>query len=143
LLEITSPSDSRSLPLDQAGVSPYRQMIDDLKTSASSQKVVLTDLLRVASADIGGIAGRRGAVRFEQELRPSAAAWSQYKAGTLTWNSLVWPQGLGGSKSGLRQAWLRMELQLMPGDESYAQDPNGSLAVPFFGSAALYYTLPK
>jgi hypothetical protein len=38
----------------------------------------------------------------------------------------------------MRQSWLRTELQLLPGDASSA-DTTGQQAVPFFGSAALYY----
>lgn len=149
LLEITAPTDSRSLPLDsRIQQSPWRQIVDDVKTSSASQRVVLTDLLRVAST-----AGKRssssqantlrGAVRFEQELRPSAVQWSQYRAGTRTWENLSWPQGVYGSRTGLRHAWLRIELQLMPGAPAAGADLEGHQAYPFFGSAAVNYEMNR
>jgi prepilin-type N-terminal cleavage/methylation domain-containing protein len=150
LLEIRAPGDSRSVPLnDQINQSPWREVIEEVKTSSSSRKVVLTNLLRSPTTLVGGAAvnappaTRRGAVRFEQELRPSATAWAAYKGGTLTWDSLIWPQGLGGSLCGLRQSWLRVELQLMPGEDALARDVQGEQAIPFYSSSAAYYSLSR
>jgi hypothetical protein len=43
------------------------------------------------------------------------------------------------STSGMRQSWLRIEMQLLPGLNS--EDTTGQAAIPFLGSAALYYNL--
>ena len=149
LLEITAPADNRSLPLnDQLNQSPWRQILEEIKTSTTSQRVALTDLVRVCSTGgprthTSAVNTLRGAVRFELELRPSAAEWQQFRAGTRTWDSLSWPQGVYGSQTGLRQAWLRAELQLMPGPTAARDDLEGHQAVPFLGSAALYYELER
>ena len=57
----------------------------------------------------------RGAARFETRLRPSDTDWANYKAGSVTWMNLPWVQGIYGSQAGLRQVWVRMELQFVPG----------------------------
>ena len=74
-------------------------------------------------------------------LRPDDAQWTQFKAGTLAWKDLYWVQGLFGPQVGLRQAWLRTELQLLPGGTWVSNDPASQRAIPFFGSAAVYYEM--
>jgi len=54
-----------------------------------------------------------------------------------------WVQDIHGPNTGLRQAWCRFELQLTPGEDSRASDPNGDTAIPFFGSGAIYYQLER
>ena len=56
---------------------------------------------------------------------------------------MPWVQGVYGSQSGLRQAWLRFELQLMPSEISADRDSSGQQAIPFFGSAAVYYEMHR
>jgi hypothetical protein len=76
-------------------------------------------------------------VRFHVTLRPSESDWAEYENGDLAWTDLPWAQSIHGSQTGLRQAWCRVELQLMPGDSAFAVDPEGDTAVTFFGSAAI------
>jgi hypothetical protein len=72
--------------------------------------------------------------------RPSETDWTQYLAGSKTWESLSFVQGIRGSVSGLRQSWCRFELQLCPyGTDDHSRD----LAIPFFGSGAVLYELHK
>jgi hypothetical protein len=78
-------------------------------------------------------------VRFHVALRPSDDDWSRFQNSELTWSELPWAQSIYGSSIGMRQAWLRMELQLMPGDDAAAIDPEGETALTFFDSAAIYY----
>ncbi len=47
-----------------------------------------------------------------------------------------------GSQTGLRQVWLRMELQLMPGEAALCGNA-ADQAVTFLSSAALYYPMHK
>jgi hypothetical protein len=148
LLEITVPNDSRTMP-PASDEAAWAAELAAIKTSSSSTAIPLTTLLRTcslagsASSVSSGGTDCRAAVRFECQLRPSAADWAAYKAGTLAWDKLPWVQGIGSSKTGLRQAWLRIELQMMPGAEAAGDDPGGQQAIPFFGSAALYYELNR
>lgn len=143
LLEITAATDTRSLPA-ATNTAAIKTMIDGLKTSASSKKIVLTDLLRTApiSGNTGPSPDRAG-VRFELELRPTASEWASYKAGTTTWANLSWPQNMSGASSALRHVWVRYELQLVPGVAWIAGDAAGAKATPFLGSATLRYELKK
>lgn len=142
LLELTLPGDTRTVPAaaDQAA---WAAAIEAAGKSNSSNTVVLTDLVRTSSITDVSPSSLRAAVRFETRLRPSQSEWSDYAAGTLGWDELAWVQGIYGSQTGLRQLWVRIELQLMPGEESIAANPTGEQAVPFLGSAALYYGLHR
>ncbi len=143
LLEIRAPQDTRTIPLDDSlNQSPWRESIELIKTSSQSQRVVLTNLVRVAAVTGGTQASaQRAALRFHAELHPTAAEIASYRGGTIPWTDLPWPQGMYSSQTGLRQSWLRMELQLFPGNEVRREDITGRQAVTFLGSAALYYQL--
>lgn len=138
LLEITVPNDTRTAP-PASDISSWQTEISAIRQSLTSHTVVLTELLRTATASSSS--NQRGAVRFEVRLRPSDAQWSDYKAGRAAWNTLPWVQGIYGSRTGLRQAWLRTELQVMPGGQWVASDPSAQQPSPFLGSSALYYEM--
>jgi hypothetical protein len=137
LLEITAPSDNRQVPAP-SNASLWRAELTALYARSTTQKTQLTNLLRTPKTDSGA---RRAALRFHVMLRPSDDEWSRYTGGQLAWNDLSWAQSMRGSKTGLRQSWCRAELQLMPGEESMAADPEGESAITFLGSAAIYYGL--
>ena len=142
LVEATLPGyDQPVPPVDNPGA--WASAIAGIKKSSSTQLVVLTDRLRTCYVSNSASGASRGAVRFESRLRPSAEQWNAYRAGTLPWAKLPWVQGMGGSRTGLRQAWLRIELQLV----SQAARGSGGLevatAIPFFGSAAVYYEMHR
>jgi prepilin-type N-terminal cleavage/methylation domain-containing protein len=145
LLELRASSDNSQVP-PVANTNDWKFLLSMLKTAAysstSSDAAVLTDLIRTAEVTnaSGQSAGRRSCVRFEQVLRPSAAEWQAYKAGSVSWASLPWAQGVYGTKSGQRQALCRIELQLRPGD---IELHDKQLAIPFFGSSAIYYQLKR
>jgi len=142
LVEITVPADARTVPpVDNA--AQWTAEVQAIKKSNAAQSVVLTDLLRTCAVGESLPLKWRGAVRFESRLLPTATEWSQYKSGTRQWKDLSWVQYIYGSQTGLRQAWLRMELQVLPGAQWVATDPAAQRAVPFFGSAAVYYELHK
>ena len=150
LLEVTMPTDARTIELNDASLNTTtgRALVASLKTASTSVKTLLTPLMRTAtiSYTVSGAtaATRRGAVRFECELRPTAAQLTSFRGGSTSWNALNWPQGLYGSGSGTRQVWLRTELQLLgkapAADGAVAAD---AAVLPFFGSATLYYCLTK
>jgi len=145
LIELRNPNDTSEVPV-VANISGWQNLISIMKTSAvassDSRAVVLTDLMRMADVTdpSGKSFGQRGCVRFEQMLRPSAAEWQAYKAGSASWQSLPWVQGIYGASFGQRQALCRIELQLRPGD---INSHDKLVAVPFFGSAAIYYQLER
>jgi hypothetical protein len=140
-VEMRAPSDARTVPAadDQAA---WRTNLNALKTAQSTNLIELTALLRrCMTLNNGNLSDMRGAARFEVRLCPSESDWAAYNAGTKTWKQLPWPQGIYGTQAGLRQVWVRMELQLMPGVDWVSSDPAAGQPVPFFGSAVLYYNL--
>ena len=141
-LEVTLPKDTRVVPA-VTSLSTWRSELSNLTSTTSAEKVVLTDLLR--TCPVSGLlnAASRGAVRFESRLRPSADEWSQYSAGSLAWKKMSWVQGVSGWKTGLRQAWVRIELQLAPAGATGLGDAAGQPAVAFFGSATLYHEMTQ
>jgi type II secretory pathway pseudopilin PulG len=136
-VQMTTTNTSTAPAADDA--SAWLTALTALKKDAATKTVVLTDLLRTCSTGSG--TATRGAVRFEARLRPSAADWTSYAAGSTTWSNLPWAQGVYGTKTGLRQVWVRTELQLTPGVAWTVNDSAAVQVVPYFGSAALYYTL--
>lgn len=140
LLEITMPGDTRPAPAwgDEPG---WASQLHEIRTIG--ERVELTNLLRVGSVNDGVTANQRGAVRFQVRLRPDQQEWERFRIGDLAWTDLAWPMDMVGARTGLRQVWCSIELQLMPGANSYQWDPNGQSAVPFFGSAALFYQLEQ
>jgi prepilin-type N-terminal cleavage/methylation domain-containing protein len=137
-VELTAPGDSRTVAAaDDA--SAWQAALAALKKDKGTKSLLLSDLLRTCSTSTGG-SGLRGAVRFETRLRPSANDWASYKTGGTTWMNLPWVQGIYGSQAGLRQVWVRTELQLVPG-VTWVESSQAADAVPYLGSAALYYQL--
>lgn len=145
LVELREPNNTSEVPA-VADRFAWQYLIGMMKMGAmsgfDSTVPVLTDLMRraeVATAS-GSSVGQRGCIRFEQTLRPSAAEWQAYKAGSVTWESLPWVQGIYGPRFGQRQSLCRIELQLRPADLDLHDK---QVAIPFFGSAALYYQLER
>lgn len=139
LLEITSRSDTRTIPA-LSNTSQWTTELSTLKTGNASRKIILTDLLRTASLNSGST--QRSCVRFEVALRPTAEEITAYRNGTTAWDAILWPQGWYGSTTGLRQTWVRSELQLLPNSISGGIAASDQ-AIPFFGSAALYYEISR
>jgi len=139
LLEMTLPTDARRAP-DVRDAAAWQAELDAIKNGKHARRVVLTNLLRVATPTgrTTRTAASRGAARFDVTLRPSNAELDDFKAGTLAWNDIAWCQGIGSGRSGLRQAWCRVELQLR---SDHLGDNSAEAAIPFFGSGALYYSL--
>jgi len=139
LMEIR-PTSTAQVPAATA-TAAWQTQIDTLRES--TQGDLLTPLLRTAALRGGQT---RGAVRFERVLTPSDAqlsAWQDAGSTADGWGSLPWIYALyfkdASPRSGLRQARVRIELQLVrsPTDKTI---PEATQVVPFFGSAAAYYT---
>lgn len=78
-----------------------------------------------------------GNLRFTLTLTPSDSELASAAPQTTAWTQLSWPQGTFGSRSGIRQANLQMELQVEPDGIVRASDT--VTAIPFFGSASRRY----
>lgn len=147
LIEVTVPTDSRTIQLNDASLNTTsgRTLISSLKTATSSVKTVITSRVKTASTSTAsGSSSMRAAIRFECELHPSAAEMTSFRAGTTTWNNLSWPQSIYSSSFGLRQIWLRSEIQLMGLDKNADGTYPATVAtLPFFGSATNYYNLTQ
>ncbi len=140
LWELSTISDTVTVTLSDNVA--LHAAVDRMKAANDSERVVLSDLLRVASPYEDG-SGLRGALRFEVELAPTAAQWTSYQAGDMAWAALSWAQGIYGSQTGMRQTWVRYEIQMMPGEYAAEASNNSDMAIPFLGSATLYYELNK
>lgn len=141
LVELTVPDDLRTVPPPEDEAA-WQAAMTALKKDAATKMVVLSDLVRACSTSARGEGNWRAAVRFEIRLRPSAADWENYKSGGIDWMNLPWVQGIYGSTAGLRQVWVRMEVQMTPGARWAASDPAAAQAIPYFGSATRYYQMP-
>lgn len=144
LLELSDPADTRTSPL-WTNLTTWRTEIASLRSRATAKRVVLTSLLRtaLASTSTNGSAQRLGAVRFDCLVRPSATEWSEFQAGTRSWQDISWALDIYGKSTGMRQSWCQIELQLIPGSKMETNDSTGQSAIPFFGSAARYYMLSR
>lgn len=140
LLEVTMPGDATPVPLNDASLNTpsWRTQIKTWATSAAANQVLLTDLVRAAQFDS---ATTRAAVRFATDMHPTSSEWSACQATPSLWNTLNWPQGLGGSQAGLRQVSVRCELQLLPDSFQGQLDPQAQQTVPFLGSTSFSYAL--
>jgi hypothetical protein len=142
LLEITDPGDTRTVPA-WTDLADWSTQIAAVIASKTSCQTVLTDLLRTAVVTGTSNTTPRGMIRFVTRMQPSAAQWTSYQQAQLAWGSLSWAQSIYGATTGLRLVWLRIEMQLLPGEASVPTDPTGNGAIPFFGSATLYYQMPR
>jgi hypothetical protein len=138
LVEITTPNTA-ALSADAA---VREAQIDAIKRSDLSEVTPLTSLLRCGAVVDNADEQLRGAVRFETLLRPSDEYLkAEAEDPGVAWKDLPWVQGIYGTRTGLRQAWLRIELQLTTGDPPAPGAVDRRQVIPFFGSAALYYTV--
>lgn len=137
-LEITVPSDTRTMP-SPSSTTTFKSFIDGLKTEAGVNQVLLSDL--VYTATISGSALPKAAVRFVVTLNPTATEWSSYQSGATTFANLPWAQCICSPNTGLRQVWVRTELQLIPAGKWDLTDAAAQQPAPFFGSSSFCYEM--
>jgi prepilin-type N-terminal cleavage/methylation domain-containing protein len=136
--EITLPGDNRTLP-SASNAATFKAFIDGLKTAAGANKVLLTDLVRTVV--VSGSAQPKAAVRFVVAQSPTDAQMLTYPS--VTWQNLPWPQGICSPTMGVRQVWLRTEIQLLPAGNWSITNAAGEQAVPYFESSSFCYTVIK
>ena len=142
-IEVRSPAENTAVPA-ASDTSGWKSLTDRLKSSTTVTKTLLTDRLRTAPltgnySDTLSPSDLRGAVRFRRLMAPSDSDWSQYKAGTKSWQNLPWPLDSYRSTSGTRVVACQTELQIAPGSMSSA----AVTAIPFYGSASIQYELAR
>jgi hypothetical protein len=154
LIEVRSPTENAAVPA-ASDASGWSSLTDRLKSSANVTKTVLTDRLRTTPltgsySDTLSPSDLRGCVRFRRLMAPSDLEWSQFQAGTKTWQdwkTMAWPLDSYGQSysssdgksgfSGTRAVACQTELQIAPGSMSSAS----ITALPFYGSASITYQL--
>ncbi|HZZ29280.1 MAG TPA: prepilin-type N-terminal cleavage/methylation domain-containing protein [Pirellulales bacterium] len=138
LVEITVPNDTSTMP-SPSNAATFKSYISGLKTESGVNKVQLTNLLHTTA--VTGSSQTFGAVRFVVQLSPSDASYSSYQSGSTTFQNLPWAQSMCSPSTGLRQVWVRTELQLIPYGQWLVTNAVAEQAVPFFGSCAYYYEM--
>ncbi len=137
LLEFRVSSANGAVP-SATDTTAWRAAIASFKTADTAQKTEITALLRTASTG-AAVTQPRGCVRFEITYRPDDATLLAGLTGGLPWGEVPWVRDQFGPRRGVRQVWCRMELQLVPPGPG---DP-AQTSVPYFGSAARYYTVER
>lgn len=146
LCEITAANDTRTVQLNETSLntSTGRALITAVTTATTSVKTQLTPMLRSAATATTASAAIRGCIRFECELHPTTTELATFRGGTGTWTNLNWVQDVDSSSFGLRQVWLRTEIQLLSEPRnSDGSVPTTASTLPFFGSSAIYYPVAK
>lgn len=143
LLEIRSPTSGSTAP-PTSDTSGWRNLVEQLKTSSTAEKTVLTDRLRTTPItgewnDSLTASQLRAVIRFRRLLAPTEQEWSQYRAGTKAWNELAWPLDSYRSTSGTRTVACQAELQIVTGSRASA----AITALPFFGSTSYSFELQR
>jgi prepilin-type N-terminal cleavage/methylation domain-containing protein len=143
LLEITTTDTTALIGSSNTYLN---SVVDSILSAGNATKTVITDRLDIATtgtstnvrlAELLTDNASRGMLRFRVIMSPSAAQWSEYKAGTRTWTNLDWPLDQYGTNFGNRRVSCLTELQMLA--EDTGEDPS----VPFFGSVTKIYQLAK
>lgn len=138
LVEITHPGNSASIDFRASG---FASTILTLVQSSNAQKTLLSD--RIRRSALSGFAGFSSAeaanVRFEMTQSPSDAEIGSTASGTAAWINLPWAGGIVTGSSGLRQANVRIELQVEPRAHDAPGTAEKTIAIPFFGSESIRY----
>jgi hypothetical protein len=138
LMEFVFPNNRTAIDFDDPA---FGTTILSLLQSRDAQAVLLCD--RIAASTLPRMARITlqtvGHIRFELDKSPSDDDLERASPGTSAWRSLVWPQGLASSDSGLRQETVRIELQLGKGADITLPRAVPSDTLPFFGSVSCRY----
>lgn len=154
LIEAAFPGQTSAFDF---GAADIVTQVTNLLASPTSERIPLCEPLRVSRLSItgsmpppimsppgssssspsDGSVQSIGCVRFTLSQTPKDNDLLAAVPQTVTWTQLNWPQGNFGSRSGIRQANLQIELQVEPDGITRASDTVS--AIPFFGSATRRY----
>ena len=137
-VEIVIPGDSSDIDFAAAD---FDDSVLALLGAPSAEALVLCNRLRrsVLTGSPPFSNPGVGNVAFRLELTPDDASLAGATPGTSGWNGLTWSQGVVSSDSGMRQANVRIEIQIEPRGHEQADPSATPIAVPFFGSASYRY----
>jgi len=143
LIELSAPTETGTVPA-ATDMTNWRILTDQLKSSTSTNKVVLTTRLRTAPltgsySDTLSPSDLRGLVRFRRVMAPTEQEWAQYRGSTRSWQDIAWPLDSYRLTSGTRAVVCQTELQIAPGSMASA----AATAIPFYGSTSITYELPR
>lgn len=134
LLQISNTADSGVAPALN-NPSAWRTLVTNLISASDSEVSEISDQIRA-----GKIGSRYySTLRFQTRITPTDSELASARSGTSQWEELDWPTSIYSSDSGLRQVWCHFEFQLVPSNDVTTHGSLQDLAVPFFGSSALYY----
>lgn len=135
LLRIRDTTNTATAPA-WTETSSWNTLVANLKSSNTATRTVLTNRLYTAKPDPNS--SLRGAIRFLLLSGPTDAQITSYRAGTLAWDSLDWPQDRYGSTSGTRAIACQVELLIDASD-----GVSTGQILPFFGSSSFSYQLSR
>lgn len=138
LLEVIFPGVTTPVDFRSPGLPATVRL---LLASPAAETTLLSDRVRRGLLDgVGAVPGSvAGNVRFGLATSPSDESMVAVLPGTAAWYGLTWPQTLVSSTSGVRQATVRIELQLTVRDQEDRHVDLAEACLPVFGSASYQY----
>lgn len=134
-VEIVIPGDASTIDFQAAD---FAADIRFLIQSAGAETTRLCDRIRICG-DPQSVNGGTGGVWFDLRWTPDDDALSSVAPETTQWIELGWAQGIASSGQGLRQATLRVELQLERMESTAPGVDSKVSSIPFYGSASRRY----
>ncbi len=143
LVEIAFPGNSDDIDFRDPRFSTR---ILSLIASPTAEKTLLCD--RIRQSDLPQsyryFARYYGAtnyvnIRFELSQTPDDSELQASSPGTPEWYGLGWAQGVVAGDLGMRQATLRMELQIRRDSRPASKTDSSGVSIPFLGSASYRY----
>lgn len=135
LVEIQFPSNTSTIDFASSGFQT--QILSLIAGSTADQRLMLADRLRVCRLSESGAS--IGCLRFELLQKPTEAQVTNTVVGSDQWHALPWSQGMGFSRGGMRQATVRIELQLETVNGASLVGVSSPTAIPIPGSASVRY----
>ena len=103
-------------------MTAWRTLTEHLKTSQTTDKIVLTDRLRTAPAErpldasLTASPNCAASCGSAASWRRPSSEWAEYRAGTRTWANISWPLDSYRATSGTRAVACQTELQIVAGE---------------------------
>ncbi len=135
LAEIVLPDDSSTIDF---GAAEFATRIRQLIANTSSERTRLCDRVRVCG-NPQSAGGGTEALRFDLRMTPDDTALASVSPQTQQWIESGWAQGITSSGQGLRQATVRVELQMLRTESTSPGVDSKVASIPFFGSASRRY----
>jgi len=138
LVEIAIPGDMSEIDFDDIN---FTTTILTLIDAPGAEHILLSE--RIHASLMGGSGSTASDhwpnIRFAIDSMPSDDALASVTPGTLAWTMLPWSTGIAFSDSGMRQATIRMELQMALRRREFVSGAVSPATCPFFGSASYRY----